>query len=197
MTHNRKLASNEQSMEILNRCASSFNVMTTSRIQGYLSKEIVSQALELLQSRHPRLNSRIVGTLDNLHFEAGTEKIPLRVVYQQHNQQCLEIILEELNEPIESDKGLARAVLISLPGENINYLLTILHHAIADGLSTVQLHSEILTYCSKIVAGDTDIKISRLHSLPNIKELLPKSMQGKLGVVKSFLSLLRLKLKLL
>ncbi len=197
MTDNRKLAPNEQSMEILNRCAGSYNVVTISRIKGNLSKEIVRQALDLIQSRHPRLNSRIVGTLDNLHFESGADKIPLRVAYQKDNEQWLEVVLEELNKPIQSDKGLARTVLISLRGENISYLLTILHHAISDGLSTVQLHSEILTFCGKIAAGKIEDDISSLLPLPDIQELMPKSMQGKVGAIKGILSLLRLKLKLL
>ncbi len=66
MINNRKLDSNEQSMEILNRCAGSFNVLTISRIKGELSEEILSIALNLVQKRHPRLKSRITGTLDNL-----------------------------------------------------------------------------------------------------------------------------------
>jgi NRPS condensation-like uncharacterized protein len=197
MADNRKLAPNEQSMEILNRCAGSYNVVTISRIKGNLSEEIALQALDLIQSRHPRLNSRIVGDLDNLHFESGADKIPLRVASRNNSEQWLEVVLEELNKPIESDKGLVRTVLISLCDENISYLLTIIHHAISDGLSTIQLHSEILTYCGKIAAGKIEDDISSLLPLPNIQELMPKSMRGKGGAIRGIFSLLRLKLKLL
>lgn len=181
-------------MEILNRCAGSFNVLTISRIKGNLSEEILSIALNLVQKRHPRLKSCITGTLDNLCFTDGTEKIPLRVVEQQHSEHYLEVILEELNKPIESDKSLMRVVLIS-SSSSINYLITILHHAISDGLSTVQLHSEILTYCAKIAAGQIEDNIQELPPLPNIQKLFPKSMQGKLGLIKSILSLVRFKFK--
>ncbi|MEA5551401.1 condensation domain-containing protein [Anabaena cylindrica UHCC 0172] len=196
MTGNRKLAPNEQSMEILNRCASSFNVVTISRITGDLKEEIVTKALDLIQSRHPRLNSRIVGDLDNLSFEFGSKKIPLRVIQKLSFEQWQEVALEELNKPIESDKCLARAVLITFPEGQINYLLTILHHAISDGLSTVQLHSEILTYCQKIVDGEIKENIPSLHPLPDIQELMSKSMQGKIATVKGILFLLRFKLKI-
>lgn len=179
-------------MEILNRCAGSFNVLTISRVKGDLNEEIVSVALNLLQKRHPRLKCRITGTLDNLCFADGNEKIPLRVVEQQHREQYLEVIVEELNKPIESNKGLARVVLIS-SSENTSYLLTILHHAISDGLSTVQLHSEILTYCNKIAAGKIENDIQELPPLPNVQELMPKSMQGTFGLIKSILSFIKFK----
>lgn len=196
MIDNRKLAHNEQSMEILNRCAGSFNIVTISRIKGGLKEEIIRQALDLIQSRHPRLNSRILGTLDSLKFEFGAIKIPLRVVTKQSIDQWQEVVLEELNQPIDSDKCLGRAVLISFPDEQLNYLLTILHHAISDGLSTVQLHSEILTYCQKIVGDGIEENISTLPPLPDIQELMSKSMQGKIAAIKGILFLLRFKLKL-
>jgi len=196
MTVNRKLAPNEQSMEILNRCAGSFNIVTISRIKGGLKEEIIRQALDLIQSRHPRLNSRIVGALDSLKFDFGARKIPLRVVQKQSSEQWQEVVLEELNQPIDSDKCLGRAVLISFPDEQLNYLLTILHHAISDGLSTIQLHSEILTYCQKIVDSEIEENIPSLHPLPNIQELMSKSMQGKIAAIKGILFLLRFQLKL-
>ncbi len=197
MKANRKLAPNEQSMEILNCCAGSFNVVTTSHIQGGLNEKIVRQALDLIQSRHPRLNSRIVGNLDSLRFVFGAAKIPLRVVYKQEIEQWQEVACEEVNQPIESHKGLVRAVLIIFSEEKRNYLITTLHHAISDGLSTVQLHSEILNYCHKIAVNKIEDNISTLLPLPPIKKLMPKSMQGITAPIKGCLLLLRLQLKLL
>lgn len=196
MIGNRKLAPIEQTMEILNQHAGSFNVVTISRIKGDLNEEIVRQALDLIQGRHPHLNSRIVGDLDSLRFDFGAKNIPLRVVQKHSSEQRQEVVLEELNQPIDSDKCLARAVLITFSDGQPNYLLTILHHAISDGLSTVQLHSEILTYCQKIVEGEIEENIPSLHPLPDIQELMSKSMQGKIATIKGILFLLRLKLKL-
>lgn len=86
---NRELVAVEQGLEILNRCAGTFNVVTISRVKGPLSEEIVRQALDLIQDRRPRLNSRIVGSLDSLRFEGGGMQIPLRFdksIYRQRNQ---------------------------------------------------------------------------------------------------------------
>ncbi len=196
MAIDRKLAPSEKIMEFLNRCSGSFNVVTISRIRGKLTAEIVTQALGLIQSRHPRLNSRLVGALDSLQFELGVASIPLRVVQKHSTEQCQEVIVEELNQAIDSDKYLMRCVLIKFSDDRLNYLVTTLHHAISDGLSTIQLHSEILTYCQKIVADTMDSNMAFLEPLPDIQELFPKSMQGEIGKIKSILFLLRLKLKL-
>jgi len=80
MKNNRELASSEQALEILNRCANSLHVVTASRITGQLTAEILRPALDLLQKHHPRLGSRIVGNLNSLRFEDGSINIPLRVV---------------------------------------------------------------------------------------------------------------------
>ncbi|MEA5567008.1 phthiocerol/phthiodiolone dimycocerosyl transferase family protein [Anabaena sp. UHCC 0399] len=196
MTINRKLSPIEQSMEILNRRVAA-NVVTISRVQGKLSQDIVRQALDLIQVRHPLLNSRIVGNLDNICFEFGAEQLPLRIVHKKYLAQWQEVVLEELNQPIASNKYLARSVLIRFADENINYLLIILHHAISDGLSIVKLHSEILTYCQKLVSNQLDSDTFILSPLPSIQKLMPQSMQGKLGVIKGICFALRLLLKII
>jgi NRPS condensation-like uncharacterized protein len=197
MTDNRELVPIEQAMEVLNRVAGSFNVVTISRIKGLLSEEIVRQALDLAQRRHPRLHCRIVGSLNSLRFETeGTQKIPLRVVDKFPIEQWQDVVLEELNEKIESSKGLVRAVLVRNQTENnSSYLLTTLHHAIVDGCSSIRLHQDILTYCQRIISGDPITQVSSLSALPPVDELLPESMKGFRGRINSALFLLGLGLK--
>ncbi|MEH1962608.1 MAG: hypothetical protein V7L05_22715 [Nostoc sp.] len=96
MTGNRKLVPIEQALEILNQSANSFNIATISRIIGPLNEEILRQAIDLIQYHHPRLNSRIIGTLDNLRFEMGSSKLPLRVVNNLYKEQWQEVLVEEL-----------------------------------------------------------------------------------------------------
>lgn len=196
MSEDRVLVPIEQAMEVLNRVAGSFNVVTISRINGPLSEAILRQALDLAQHRHPRLNSRIVGSLDNLRFEKGMQKIPLRVVDKFDNDQWQDVVLEELNQKIDSSQGLVRTVLVRNKNENgSNYLLTTLHHAITDGLSSIRLHQDILTYCQRIASGDTITEVPSLAVLPSVEALLPKSMQGFKGQLNSLLFLLKLKFK--
>jgi NRPS condensation-like uncharacterized protein len=197
MINDRKLVSIEQAVEILNRRAGSYNVVTISRIKGPLSEEIVRQALDLAQSRHPRLNSRIVGSLDNLWFETeGTQKIPLRVANKFHNEQWQEVVLEEMNEKIDSSKVLLRAVLVQIESEDsTSYLITTIHHAITDALSGIQLHSELLTYCKSLASGERITQVPSLPVLPPVEELMPESMKGFRGTMNSVLFLLRVMLQ--
>lgn len=149
---NRELGNMEKAMETLNRHGGGFLVVTVGRIKGPLNAEMVRRALDLVQCRHPRLNSRIVGSLDNLCFKTGEMPlIPLRVVDKLHNEQWTDIVLEELNEKIDSSKGLLRAVLVLPMNESrVNYLLLTVLHTISDGLSCLQLYSEILAYTHNV-----------------------------------------------
>lgn len=194
MQDNRKLAASEQALEIVNRCAKSLHVVTIGRLSGPLTVEVLRSALDLLQKRHPRLNSRIIGSLNNLRFEDGALKIPLRVVEKADSSQWQEVVLEELNQKIESNQCLIRAVLVHFKLENnISYLIVTLHHAISDGLSSIQLYSEILKYCQKIAANEPIGEVISLSPLPSVEYLLPKSLQGFAGLIDGFYSLLRLK----
>jgi hypothetical protein len=98
MNNNRALSVIEQAMELLNRQHSSFNIVTISRIKGEIREEILRSALDAVQSIHPLLSSRIVGTLDHLEFtNQGTGKIPLCVVSQGINDNWEDVVREELN----------------------------------------------------------------------------------------------------
>ncbi len=191
MLYDRELSPLEQVIEIVNRRASAYNIVTTCRINGLFDEETIRQALELLQLRHPRLNSRIVDKLDSLRFETGDIEIPLRVVKKLHSQQSQEVVWEELNQKIESDKSLMRVVLVHFKNDSkVNYLITTIHHAIADGLSCIQLHSELLEYCQKIISFEP-IEVVSLPALPPIRKLLPESMQGWKGALNIFLTIFR------
>ncbi|WP_287276179.1 alcohol acetyltransferase [Okeania sp. SIO2G5] len=201
MIDNRKLCEPEQALEMLNRITNaSNNVVVSGCILGTLSEEIVRQALDLIQERHPRLNSRIVGDLDNLRFETGAKKIPLRVVDKYHEEQWQEIVLEESNTKIESSEVLLRGVLIQeqdFSENSTSHLIITIDHAISDGLSSIQLYSEILSYCSKIASGERLVPVSSLPALPSINELLPPSTKGFRRNINILLYLLRLQFKLL
>lgn len=197
MLETRELAAYEQAMEILNNLAASFHIVTISRIKGILHQELLRQALDTIQSRHPLLNARIVPKSNSFWFETGADKIPLSVVNKQYIQQWEEVVIEELNQKINSDKNLLRVTLINFEEEeNICYLITSIHHAIADGLSCTQLHSEILTNCQNINEGKEKNNISQLTQLSSINKLIPKSLQGFTGKISNIIYILKLKSQL-
>ncbi|MEG4288059.1 condensation domain-containing protein [Microcoleus sp. C2C3] len=198
MNNNRALSVIEQAMELLNRQNGSLNIVTISRIKGEIRKEILRQALDAIQSIHPLLNSRIVGTLEHLEFtNQGTGKIPLCVVSQGIHDNWQDVVTEELNKTIDSSQVLLRCVLIYKQSEiNTSYLITTVHHAISDGLSCISLQSEILK-CYQIITSGDSIDIDCESAIPPLEELLPKWMKGKKGIDKGKWFLLKMKLQML
>jgi NRPS condensation-like uncharacterized protein len=195
---NRQLATHEQAMEILNNLAASFHIVTISRIKGILKEELLRQALDISQSHHPLLNARIIPKSNSFWFESGADKIPLSFVKKQQIQQWEEVVVEELNQKINSDKNLLRVTLINFEeDENICYLITTTHHAIADASSCIQLHSEILNNCQNIAEGNLDTSLNQLPQLASIQKLIPKSFQGFTGKIANIFYLLNLKIQLL
>ena len=193
MITTRDLVSTEQAMEVLNRRATSFNVVTTSRLKEILRENVVRKAVEHAQTRHPYLNYRIVGSLERLRFElAEIPQIPLRLVSNFSGDVWQTIVQTELNTKIESDRVLMRIVLVHPAREtNSSYLITTVHHAICDGLSSMALHLDILTYCQKIASKKLVISSSNLSALPPLPALLPTSMQKWRGIFQGILFLLR------
>jgi NRPS condensation-like uncharacterized protein len=194
MAINRKLGQLEETMEILNQRAKTWNVVTISRIRGNIQETVLRQALDIIQYRHPALNSHIINSRNSYYYQSkGTGKLPLQVVNIRESQEWEAIVNAEMNQVIDSSKYLLRVVLVKiLNQQNINYLITTTHHAITDGLSSVQLHSEILTYCQKITEGKSLPIVTTLEPLPPIEKLLPtwtNSFKSKLGRVALLLNI--------
>lgn len=194
MPDKRELSSLEATMEILNSRAKTWNLVTISRINGNLQKAVIRQALDIIQYRHPSLNSRIIHSQNRFYFQPiGTEKIPLQTVINLDEEQWQEVVNQEMNQVIDSSKCLMRVVIVTIKDEpKINYLISTLHHAISDGLSSIQLHSEIFTYYQRLTSGDTIKQVTTLEQLPPIEKLLPKYTQGWRGNTSRFLLLLKI-----
>ena len=92
------------------------------------------------------------------------------------------MVIVELYQKINSDKNLLRVRIVTIEEEeNICYLITTIHHAIADASSCIQMHSKILTNCQKIPGGKAETDIIQLPQLPSIYKLFPKSYQSFTG----------------
>ncbi|MFN6325111.1 MAG: phthiocerol/phthiodiolone dimycocerosyl transferase family protein, partial [Aphanizomenon sp.] len=194
MAINRKLGQLEETMEILNQRAKTWNLVTISRIQGNLQETVLRQSLDILQYRHPALNSHIINSKNSYYFQSiDTGKLPLQIVNIGESQEWEAVVNAEMNQVIDSSKYLLRVVLVKILNQrNINYLITTTHHAITDGLSSIKLHSEILTYCQRITEGKSIPVATTLAALPPIEKLLPtwtNSFKGKIGRIYLLLNI--------
>lgn len=190
MSNDRKLGVVEQAMELLNHQASTWNVVTISRIKGPLKEEVLRQAICLVQKRHPRLRSQIIDSAHGLYFKTNEYlEIPLRI----QKKPWQEVVQQELNIKINSKASLLRIVLAyDIHESDIAYLITTIHHAISDALSCVQLHAEILEYCAEIVNGKARESIVSLSPLSPVEDLLPSWAKGFQGTIKRAHLLVRL-----
>lgn len=181
MTNERKLIPMEQGMELFNRYANSLNVVIVSQIKGCLREEILRQALDLIQQRHPRLNSHIIDSSEGFRFQSEeTSPIPLQIIINFETNCWQKIVVDELNTKIDSDRVLMRTILIK-PTENseTNYLITTGNHAIIDAISGIYLHSEILKYCQSIVINNRIPQISELSDIGSLDELIANVATNK------------------
>ncbi|MEB3828002.1 phthiocerol/phthiodiolone dimycocerosyl transferase family protein [Phormidium sp. CCY1219] len=197
-TTDRPLGALEQAMEILNSYSGTFNIATVSKIKGTIPETLLRKALDTIQKRHPRLQSRIVESANQWHFQTeGTQPVPLRILEVANEEQLQQIVEGEVNEKIESSKGLLRCLFVKGDRpESSSYLITTIHHAISDGISSIHLHSEILKTCQEITStGDSAGQISPLPCPKAIEEILPKWMKGVRGKLQGIWFVLQVKVK--
>ena len=197
----KKLIPNEQVMEVLNRYGGSFNIVTISRIKGDINQITLRKALDLVQSNYPCLDYRITGTLDDLYFTSEqTHKIPLNILHSDQYFSLKTLISRELNTPLESSNYLLRCLLVlDKQDPEVKYLITTIHHAISDGLSSVRLQAEIFNYC-QIVASKQNLELNPNLSLISPPLSLENSffqwIKSKISIINSivFLGMLRIKM---
>lgn len=117
---------------------------TVAKLQGQFSFEQLSTVLRQVQQHHPLLRVRIAtDAIGQPKFVETDDEIPLRLVVRtdvQHWQAELEV---ELARSFDWQVApLLRVVLLQSGAES--ELMIICHHAIADGLSGVDLMRDIL-----------------------------------------------------
>ena len=113
MNLERKLVPFERGLEILNRTASSLNVVTISKVKGYISHNSLKNALLFIEQRHPQLQSCISGSIDELEFgRKANSPLPLQILEHQDSAGWQKIVLNELNQAINSSESLFRATVI-------------------------------------------------------------------------------------
>jgi len=175
MNHlNRKLGLVENLFEILHDLGGMIDV-NFARIEGSLTPDILRQALNLVQKRHPMLQVHLIELTDGLYFESeDTEEIPLRVIDKQYENQGIEIAEDELHQKFSGGLApLCRVTFLhSSTSNGISEIIATFHHAITDGLSCMCFFDDLLSYCQQIAAGDRIAEVVTMQLLPPLETLL-------------------------
>lgn len=146
------------------------SVQLVCEIEGELTPEQLQFALNEVCIRHPFLSCQILREAEQLYFiHKPNLNIPLRVLNGEHTDRDL-IITQELNTPLDESTNLIRAVMLCHQ-KSCCIVLTI-HHAIIDGLSSLQLLKNILELCGELIQFGS-LKVSAPSDIqPSIEELL-------------------------
>lgn len=173
----RKLGLVENLFKILHDLGGMIDVNVV-RISGELTPDILKQALDFLQQRHPMLQVHIVELSDGVYFESeGTTKIPLRVLEKQHENHCLEIAEEELHQRFSGgvDPLCRLTFLRSSESNDMIDIIATFHHAITDGMSCMHFIHELLTYCQQVAESSLISEVVTMPLLPPIENFVDRN----------------------
>jgi hypothetical protein len=146
---------------------------TTARIRGTISADQLHEALLKVRRKHPLLAVR--ATLD-AEGQAWfvSEDVPefsLRIIEGVQEDDWIQVIGEELLQRFSWETGpLVRFIWLQFP--DFSDLITICHHAIADGFSGAYLIRDVLHYL-----GYPEAEVEALPALPALIDLVPPAIE--------------------
>ncbi|MDI3422643.1 phthiocerol/phthiodiolone dimycocerosyl transferase family protein [Streptomyces luteolus] len=184
---------------------SPLNVLAHARVYGTLPEEVLAQALDALQRRHPLLRTAIAADPAgrNPRFvSAGSRPIPLRTVTAATDPADdvagpepweQEVNDYELNTSVDWRKGpLTRATVITRAGTvpdagDVHDLVLTVPHCIADGTTVLTLLQQWLELAAEIDGGGLTPgcpAVAPQRILPAPEKLLPAGHRGLAGLRK-------------
>lgn len=177
---NRHLGALEHAMWLIDQVVPQNFVMIArlSRASGLLTnfKDVLRQALDLLQARHPVLKSKIKEGEAPEFVSVGVPEIPLNIVKRQDDHHWIEVAEKEMQVPVPWTLGpLVRVVLLESPDKC--ELLVTFCHVVADALSGVVFVKNLLVIVGELLKGGAIEPESRLPQLPSSLDLLRKDIK--------------------
>jgi hypothetical protein len=159
------------------------NGVFCTHIQGPLTPEILREALDRVQRKHPvyALKGTIRDkTYGHGHFSATERPIPLRVIEKQADDDWHAVMEEELNTRVAWEPGplirvvFLRSALPDVPHE----VIFIRHHVINDMRAGITLIRDTLSFCSDLMRGTAEPNVVTGAVLPTVDKLFPARCRG-------------------
>jgi len=156
--------------------------VNVARIEGEIKPEILQEALNLLQKRHPLLQVHLVELEDGSYFcSEGTTTIPLQIIKKSRENLWLEVAKNELNQKINSEKNPAcRVTLLQASASSIyNEIIASFNHGISDGLSCINFFQELLYFYQQISEGQNASDLTAMEFLQPLEKIVNPSYAPK------------------
>ena len=181
---NKTISGREISSTELFFSKSPYSVITMlARVKGFISEDQLKDALAKVRQRHAPLRFRIEQDQDHrARFTTnGTSDIAYEIFPRQGSEDWIKIVRDASQIPFQFETQPALKVILVQSGE-INELILLCHHVLADGMSLVYLLRDLLD-----ALGDPHSELSELPApepitLQNMPEDLKQS-----GIAKFFM----------
>ena len=113
--------------------------------KGKLNKELVPEALSLLQKRHPNLRAKLSRNAKyEMVFDQVAKKFSLEIISSDDIRLANTILTKQVTIPFGGNSYLWRCILQLGKKHNNHKLITIFHHSIADGTSAARFTEDFL-----------------------------------------------------
>lgn len=151
--------------------AGTSNVVARVNFTGDVDLTLVQQSLQRLYLRHPLLRAVITEKNHEAYFELKNDFsiIPVTILEKNHEYIWQAVVEQETIKKFPSTEYLWRAVLLYSPTTPHHELIVTFHHAIIDGLSSVNFMAEFFEFYTQAKTNDVN---KTLSLLPHVESLL-------------------------
>ncbi|MGK7880031.1 MAG: condensation domain-containing protein [Crocosphaera sp.] len=195
MLNERRLTSSEEGIYILNQYSGCFSVATISYLRGKINLKKLQQSIDLIQDKYDILRCNVIKQDSNFKFklkELETGKVTLEIIDNCHNKSWENIVIENINQPLNLSKNLFRCLFIRPESKyDEAYFITIIFHAIADGLSSVKIHELIFKNYESIIENKSIESNNKL----NRTSIYNQKFNNVLGYIRAILSVIELQIR--
>ncbi|MBC8504094.1 MAG: hypothetical protein H8D34_04515 [Chloroflexi bacterium] len=156
-----------------------WNIVGVLLLEGIPSPDIVRQALDNLQERHPFLRTRLILDGGRHYFESeDVPAIPLNVIDRAGDDHWAEIVEDNLNFKFDHPTGPLLQCAFITDGQHKGELVVAAQHSIVDGTSIKNLLSELMSLCVTIDTGSEVEGFESLTPLPPVEDFFPEGFMG-------------------
>jgi hypothetical protein len=132
--------------------AGAFLTVQSLDVDGPVTESLLVQALAHVEKRHPLLGARIVPWSQSLYWAEGAATSPRISIVDSVPPRGLEALTEmELHRTyVATTERLWRCTWIPISRDK-HWIVLALHHAVADGISSMVIVRDLLATCSALV----------------------------------------------
>lgn len=171
----RELGTFERALYISDR-HSPFNVIGVVQLDHPPSPDILKNALELLQLRHPLLQVRIANAHKRPRFEIMPDiKLPLSIIQRNESNQWEEIVEQEMTKRFDITHGPLFRVSYLHADKKAEIIITF-YHSIMDAVSGTNLIDELLEMAAFLQFGNQK-ESSTVELAQPVEELFPPAFK--------------------